>query len=322
MELLRIVAMSMILIYHFLVYCIYRFEWDRVEFRMWYPFLACGMNLFFLLSGYFKIRLSVKSVLNLLILILTFRILDVAVKCVTGGGTGSYVDLCSTVLRGWIDQYWFMKIYFILVMFSPMLNFILKRISLRQLRILMLLYTLYSVYSCYFGRNQGYTIWHAMYMYCMAHWLRVDEGLWASVSTYTLSVLTLLTLVLTSVVYGAISSLPVMNYNSPLMVAASVLFFMCFTRLHLQNGGVNRIAQAALGCYLLQESMMGDDIYVWQHEMAMSALPLVYKCGIFALCFVAFWMASYLITMLARWIGGGVTARGICCRRSITRYLE
>lgn len=76
MELLRIVAMSMIIIGHFMVHAIFRDIPDSRVHHFLTPFFICGVNLFFLLSGYFKIRLSLSSIFRLIVLIISFRLVS------------------------------------------------------------------------------------------------------------------------------------------------------------------------------------------------------------------------------------------------------
>ena len=76
-EFLRIIAMSMIIIGHFLTHAIGR---DALPHNIYYllsPYCACGVNLFFLVSGYFQIRLSSRGLFQLISTLFLFGMINV-----------------------------------------------------------------------------------------------------------------------------------------------------------------------------------------------------------------------------------------------------
>lgn len=73
LELLRIVAMSMIVIYHIFVHGISPvYVGSHSILTVWYVPFIFGVNLFILISGYYGIRLSWKSFLSLMWIIVFY----------------------------------------------------------------------------------------------------------------------------------------------------------------------------------------------------------------------------------------------------------
>lgn len=69
-ELLRIVAMSMIVIGHFLYHGVTKENMPRFLYELLYTYCRDGVNLFFLISGFFRIKSTVKSVARLVFTVL------------------------------------------------------------------------------------------------------------------------------------------------------------------------------------------------------------------------------------------------------------
>jgi surface polysaccharide O-acyltransferase-like enzyme len=65
MELLRIVAMFMILVYHTVYYVFYNYRGDSPVFASMMTLLHIGVPLFVLISGYFGIKPTTKGFIKL-----------------------------------------------------------------------------------------------------------------------------------------------------------------------------------------------------------------------------------------------------------------
>jgi Acyltransferase family. len=136
MELLRIISMIFIVILHFNGFGFkYLTHLPSFFSQIQFVFLSAfesvfiiGVNLFVLISGYYGIKLSIKSIYNIFFTCLFYSVLIYMVKYVLLGDYGTLKDLIKAFLPI-SKQWWFITIYFCLMLISPLLNAILRKIS-------------------------------------------------------------------------------------------------------------------------------------------------------------------------------------------------
>ena len=125
MELLRIVAMFMILVYHTVYYVFYDYRGESPVFASLMTILHIGVPLFVLISGYFGIKPSIKGFLKLYMILLFYNLSLYGVRLIIGDVPFSYkefVRLCFPFSIG--GRWWFFKVYLMLYLVSPILNFV------------------------------------------------------------------------------------------------------------------------------------------------------------------------------------------------------
>ena len=158
-DILRIIAMLMIIIHHitvndfglqkYLVTNEILLSNKQTIILMFINSLAIiGVNIFFLISGYFKINLSKKKILNLVICIyLLFGIVTLS------GIILGYVSLSKETLINVINPfglYWFLLVYLIITILSPILNKIIENVKEKEAKQFFILVILvFSIYSNY-----------------------------------------------------------------------------------------------------------------------------------------------------------------------------
>lgn len=301
MELLRIMAMSMILIIHFLNHAIYVDDQNNDIYRLISPFFISGVNLFFLISGWFQIKLSLKSLYKLIITIVIFTIVNaIGYVIYGGGGSESYATLLKLLafpISG--NYYWFIAVYLGLIIISPIINMGLENLDSRNLRIVMILYTIFTVYSCGIGHNicnsNGYTFGQAIYLYCLAYWIKQEEGLLNKIPRIAYLLIAVIFTLITAILFRLTGILSITAYNSIFIILISIAILLYFSKLYFTNKYVNRIATASLGCYLLQDGLLGRIVYNWQHSMV-ETQSTIFSMVIFILSFFIIWIVSFLVT--------------------------
>ena len=125
MELLRIVAMYMIVVYHTVYYVFYNYRGESPIFASLMTILHIGVPLFVLISGYFGIKPSIKGGLKLYLILLFYNLSLYGVRVAYGDVVFScreLLKLCFPFSIG--GRWWFFKIYLMLYLFSPILNYI------------------------------------------------------------------------------------------------------------------------------------------------------------------------------------------------------
>lgn len=320
MELLRIVAMTMIVCGHFFYHGFAHTLKLTETYRALAPLHICGVNLFFLISGWFGIRFTLRSLVRLVGITFFFSALNVGLLALWGGEVGGkalYDLFLFPVSRG---GYWFIMVYCALMILSPLLNAGMAAMGRTTFNSFLLLFTLLTLYSCGIGGNyvnvNGYTIMQAVWLYLAAAWFRRETTVTDRVPAWCLTAGFILFSAATSLAFAMSKDYSWINYNAPLVAGASLCLFLRFTRLRLRNRAVNMIAPAAFGCYLLQDGLFGREVvYKWMestYRSMMAAHPGVSGALTVALwlagILLAYWCVSWLLTPAANafggWLGG------------------
>lgn len=301
MEMLRIVAMSMILIHHFM-----RHGLDRALPNDLYYLLDIavyyGVNLFFLVSGHFLIKTSLKSITKICLIIIFFGLVNLIISAGCGEIADGKTWIKAIVYPISGSPYWFMKEYILLLITAPFINTALKTIPLRQYRNALIIFTVAIIYMR--DHVASYNYLNGLYFYCLAHYLRrADFAMRFSKRTFMLVFIAI-------TAAGAITSyllaptyyyffLYFDSYDTPFMILGAASLYLYFCRLSFSSRFVNSVAGAAFGCYLLQDGFLGNSvIYPLQLRFAEQYGYGLSLLAMFAGWFVIFWCASYLLTRL------------------------
>ena len=295
LELLRITAMLLIVVLHFLGKGGWLTELTepslpQTGYVAWgMEALAIGsLNVYMLLSGYFLIEGSfrVKRLLQLFLQVLFYSITIGVIAAVFGylpeEGFSIYymATLCLPVST---NHYWFMTAYFFMYLFMPLLALGVKKLTKKQFQIVLslLIFVVCIVKSVVpiplSSDMQGYDcIWY-MCVFLVAAYIRLYgvpffKNVWRSLLVYLASVAGIyaLTLALRFLYLrtGRLSNMLTVsyNYNHILTLLASAAFFYLFCHIKIKDGAfcrfVCRIAPYTLGVYLWHEHIAIR--YEWQ----------------------------------------------------------
>lgn len=290
MELLRIVAMFLIVLFH----CSYKsgFEFDyltinNIIIKSFWMFGELGVNLFTLVSGYFLIngRFKGEKVIYLLCQVLFYWLISVAVAIEIG--IYSIEDLKSFILLFFptiTNRYWYVTAYIVLYLFIPWINPFLKQLSQRRFILLLLVaLVLWSIIPTFVGMLNNRV--ESMLFYSRFIWIAVVYAIGAYIRLYPPRfyikskksvILTLVSAVLIVVSIIVIAQHPrffakvgITEWayfwppNTILMVALSLGVFGIFLNIRIpQNRIVNRIASTTFGIYLLHDGIF--QVYLWK----------------------------------------------------------
>lgn len=286
LELLRIVAMLLIVVLHFLgkggwLTPLSEASIPHMGYVAWgLEALAIGsLNVYMLLSGYFLIESSfkVKRLLQLLLQVLFYGIgtglLAAAFGCLPEEGFSVYY-LASLFLPLSTEHYWFMTAYFMMYLFVPFLSQGVKRLTKKQFQtVLVLLLTLVCIIKSVVPvklptDRQGYDcIWY-MCVFLVAAYIRLYgipffKSIWRSLLVYLGAGAGIFALAFVlRFLYLRTGRLRDMlsvsyNYNHVLTLLAAVALFYVFYHMRIKQGVfsrlVCRIAPYTLGVYLWHE---------------------------------------------------------------------
>lgn len=275
-ELLRIIAMLMIVFHHFAVHG--GFEWGRAISinRLWYNFIIMGgkigVNVFVIISGYYLINDDIKSVgLEKIIKFLGqaffYSIAIFIIGKLTGVSNLGVKSLVKACLPITFSEWWFASTYFVLYLMHPFLNKLLHSLdqSSYQRFILILVVcwsliptfttssfqsnpllwfiTLYSIsgYIRLYGLNHKFTVKH-YFVFCII----------CSVFTYFSSVV----FAVLGTRWDVFASYTTYFYGQEkiTVVCISLGLFMSFISLNMNyHKWINVLASAAFGVYLIHD---------------------------------------------------------------------
>ncbi len=315
-ELLRIVAMIFIVIYHISIHA----QGGSLVTHPYITGITCtGVNLFILISGYFGIRLKWRSLLNLVAILLFFNAITLVFRCTIYDYTPMKGDVASLVLPLGHSWWWFVRNYLMLMLLSPAINLIIEKSSKKQILYIIGVLAYLSCVSGYLFKNDininGFNLFNFVFIYmigsCIKRYMQADRIKTTHLAvTYTMSTAAL-------IVYHHFYKFP--SYNNPVLIIAAVSLFGLFLKMKSHNSpAINSIAQCMFPVYLLQNSPLGfniyRDLYAYGAKQNFEgstyvATLVIYTVSLFALAIVLEKTRSWLMKRHIEKLGGVLKAK-------------
>ena len=305
-ELLRIIAITMVLMLHFNLHGLHpdvlsshpTFSWLSLEGNLIESFCIAAVNVFVLISGYFSIKLSVRSVLNLYIRCFIVGLVTYLAYVVLSDEAISLSAIGGRILAFTHNHWWFVISYLGLMAISPILNAGCEAVDKRTyLYVLILL----SIAMLYFGwwkhleiTNGGYSLIHFIYLYIIARYIKLHVAE-STIRHYRWLWLVLFVgafLVMTGLQY--VTSRSMYTYDNPLAIIIAVSLLLFFLSIPFQNRFINWAAFSVFSAYLIQESPYLGKMWLYPNSMMMFANGV---CGGGAVLFVILTLATLVISI-------------------------
>lgn len=287
-ELLRIVAMLMIIVLHYLnkgyLITAYTIDSSAVNYAAHFieAFCIVAVNCYVLLSGYFLVESAWKPgrVVSLVAQILFYSILiPIGLICVgeISFGDLSIYDWMTYVLPIETEHYWFATAYLIMYLFAPLLAAGVRAVERRTLQIVICVLLFYfSVWKSFLPvvittDRYGYDYGWFLCLFLIAAYIRLYgfPGLHKKRNAVLLYIGAALGIFLLAVVSGVLApaldsfvyymDMPT-SYNHILCLLGAVGFFMIFKNMKPWEGKaaalIRRFAPYTFGVYLLHEHVL------------------------------------------------------------------
>lgn len=179
-ELLRVVAIIFIIIHHCVIngYGLQSGLLDNTlgKNELYYlsiinSFVIIGVNIFFLISGYFGIRFSIKKFITLIVNIYIYNFVLYVIAFIWGGESICFENVKYIFFP--VYKYWFVFVYLILMLLAPIINHGIDALSRKAALSNLLIFTIlfcvlgFVSNSAMLGLNNGYSIVFAVYLYCI-----------------------------------------------------------------------------------------------------------------------------------------------------------
>lgn len=259
-ELLRIIAMMFIVIYHI---SIHAQKGELPSHNYIVAITTTGVNLFVLTSGYWGIKLKWKGLLNILSTVVFYYVIQFIAEILIFNITpsaGHFINIIAPISR---SPWWFMTCYILLMLVSPGLNIIKNNATDKQYKLIVATLLFLSCVSGFIFKNgfinpNGFNLFHFITLYFVGDAIKrfnlanqfSKTQLWTVYIIATIALFVFLRFVSGNV-----------KYNSPFLVVAAVSLLCIFSRMKLNSKKINTIASFMLPVYLLQDSPFGFKVY-------------------------------------------------------------
>lgn len=272
-ELLRIVAMIDITLFHYLSrnYNLYAVENSRVmvDANLWEEMIVqyigyLGVPCFMFISGYYGIRFKWNKFATLVEQCFFYGIMSfLGLWCLKGYHPPFY-DLLA------INNYWFMVAYLMVMLMSPALNAMIEQLDYKQL--LLIVVALYAVN--FGGVISGYSVGGGfvtlMMIYLVARWMRLylpEQLKKHSVWCFLILLLIQVSLVSACYLFQHIGIKVIIgSYDNIVNILIVGFLVITIEKYHFNNKFINYVALSTLSVYLLSESGWGqiffNDLYI------------------------------------------------------------
>lgn len=277
-ELLRIVAMTMIILSHCILHGIpflslkgndiLNPSLSNIEYLIFAFFESLfiyGVNVFILISGFYSIKPNFRNFFNLYLLICCYNIVNLLLMYIKGFHIYVINILHSFMLLSHPHS-WFISQYFILFFISPLLNIFSKNTS-KIIYIYILIIFLFLMCYCGFIKNlypftNGYNIWQFILLYLIGRYLHKYVDKERSPRLFFLVFLLCAIIIFVSfsislklryICHDESLPMHVFWYDNPFILLGSVSLFILFRRFSYNNKYINWISCSMLSVYLVQE---------------------------------------------------------------------
>lgn len=291
-ELMRIVSMFYILIWHFLYYG-YIWSGSSKSMNLFWSFIVSlvfvHVNSFIILFGYFNYdkKIQFGKIIRINNSIWFYNFLFSILFIVLFKYNFSIIEIIKFTSPISHYDYWFLSCYIILYLISPILNIFIKYIDKTKFKKTLILYFVILLFLPYITNNEfydiknGYSLSNFIFLYFLGAYLHKypiqKKSYFKNYSHNYEKLLFLLlyicfsflnflidnlgnTMTLTNNViltyFGNIIITGFISYNNPILIMESIFYFTYFSVLEFQNKYINIISKYVLGIYLITENTL------------------------------------------------------------------
>ena len=298
-ELLRIVSMVLIILYH-IIYHGHVIELCATEelknlFKIIEILTLVHVNSFVLLSGYYQWnkRFKQSKVWKIINASWFYRVIIVFIFMTLGLISIDKLTLFKDIFPLEFANNWFIKYYILLYLISPLLNAAIKTMSQKtHKRILLILFIMFC-FMPWITRSQtfdnnGYTLYQFIYLYLIGGYLNKYNSfenstigqksnlIKRSVLITIISVCVLSNFLLyhfsfkytgpNAFLNDLILNIQIshLSYNNPFVLIQSIAYFLLFSTFKFKNRFINGVAALTIGVYLIHDNnYIRSYIYTW-----------------------------------------------------------
>lgn len=287
-ELLRIISMLMIILFHYIFNSNFTFidlTTNNLLIETGWFLGELGVNLFILITGYYlsKSKSTFKKIVLIICEVFFYNMINVIIG-LNVGAIESFNDI-SYIFPIMTEKYWFITAYLLIYILSPYFNKLILLFNKNEYqKFLMIVLGLWCIIPTIFGFF--YNTSEILFFYNRFIWLSIMYFIGGYIRLYSIKCLNtkknsliisiiIFILMILSIVFifkyddyfiriGTTKISYFWTPNNFLMLILSISFFMFFTKLRIKNNNViNKMASTTLGIYLLHDGIIKK--YVWKN---------------------------------------------------------
>ncbi|MBQ6494983.1 MAG: acyltransferase [Bacilli bacterium] len=287
-ELMRIISMFLIIIYHTIGYGNLIYNTDNIYMKgllylIRYTAIV-HVNSFVLLSGYFqsKSKFKLSKLLNLVLCTLFYvNVLNLVLYKIGYLHDVTKFSLLTNILPSLIGNYWFISTYVLLYILSDYLNLVINRLNKDEYKkLLVVLFIVVSIIPFVFGHsvfnNSGFSLYNFVFLYFIGGYLRrypLKDSYYFNRYSKT-GYLFFLIFIFFMMVFISFSLYALTNeqssieavdwiidrindvrrgHSTPYVIIQSICYFEIFGLLSFKSKIVNYLSSCTFGIYLFHE---------------------------------------------------------------------
>lgn len=269
-ELLRLLSMLMIVIFHFNGHALETsapfFSADGLAWNITHTLTITATSVFVLISGYFGIHFKIKGVLKLYLRCFAWGLIGYLLYVVFTDNSLKLTTLAGRFMPFTHNKWWFIITYLELYFLSPLLNAAIEIFDRKKHMLFILFFGFVTLYMGY-CRETGEDTWgtslsHFLWLYMIARYIKLYVPMeaifsrrWIWLCVFLISSVITFGLAALDSKFAVPCCLRAYPYCSPWVLIGAVsllLFALSFT---FESKIVNWFASSSLSAYLLQDSI-------------------------------------------------------------------
>lgn len=258
-ELLRLISMFFIVLYHFLRWFVQDNPSHHVLQALWLP-LHVGVVCFVLISGYFRIKPSSSGFIKIIAMVLIYSLPEIITGMMNANDWHDVMHSFMFISR---TNYWYVRTYIGLYLCSPLINAFLDHSSIKAKWYMLIVSGIISVYLGNFSRYHlyvdGTNLVNFLFLYQLGQMLSLYSEQWRKIKVWKLlMVWVLINVMLVVGFYYSIDthvgellwrlSFP---YNSPVLIINAVFLFIIIGHLSFTSSVLNNMSAGVFAVYLI-----------------------------------------------------------------------
>lgn len=333
-ELLRIVSMLFIVMWHVLIHgnvLSNTSGFIHIILRIIQALLVVHVNSFILVTGYYQSKsdFKFKKFFSLNNAVWFYRVLIFALLIFMNVIPFHKVEALRNLFPIDLGFYWFIDAYLILYCISPFLNLLISHLKRFQYhKMLMILFLVIPFLSTLtghqaFNNNFRYSITNFVFLYLLGAYFRdykIEIWDYFNIQSEKMKQLIYLAIFLffagvnfafyivghqllsfgeVSNEIGRIITMSTYTYDNPFVLVSSLMYFLYFGSFHFSNSLVNKLSSLSFGVYLIH-----DNPYVRQHLYELFALYADHKINSYMIIPIVILVAImiFVVCLLIEWL--------------------
>ncbi|CAM2076873.1 MAG: hypothetical protein NSGCLCUN01_01059 [uncultured Clostridium sp.] len=227
-------------------------------------FFIVAVNCFVIISGFFSIKLNIKKLIKMSIQVTFYSIIIYVITLILGIHNFNIKNDILVIFSLFTKRYWYITIYFILCIVSPLLNIIVEKLNKYQFKYMVFISFIlfycfpticYIINSPTITADSGYGLINFICLYFLGRYIKIyynDKKSKLFYATgYILSSLALFLAnnILTKLLGFYFNSF--ISYDTIFLFMSSFMLFMLFKNINLNSKIINNLAKYALVAFII-----------------------------------------------------------------------